>query len=92
MTYYEHFKYYRTGMVMKLWHGVMTKFYCNMNEKGEHGKLPSYVPSYFMDDVDKFFEIQLIDYTRLHQLSNENVELKQAESEMRTLSGFDKVR
>ncbi len=92
MTDYEHFKYYRTGMVMKLWHGVMTKFYCNMNEKGEHGKLPSYVPSYFMDDVDKFFEIQLIDYTRLHQLSNENVELKQAESEMRTLSSFDKVR
>ncbi len=92
MTDYEHFKYYRTGMVVKFWHGVMSKFYCNMNEKGEHGKLPAYVPSYFMDDVSKFFELQLVDYTRLHQVNNDTVELKQAESEMKFLSTFGKVR
>jgi hypothetical protein len=92
MTDHEHFKYYRTGVVLKIGMSSGSKRYNNMNEKGEHGKLPAYIPSYYMDDVSKYFEMALIDYTRIHQKSNDTVELKQAESQMRFLSSYGKIR
>lgn len=34
------------------------KHYCNMNEKGEHGKLSDYDPPYWLEDVSQFFEMK----------------------------------
>ncbi len=88
------FKYYRTGLIIKLANGVGTKYYCNMNEQGKHNKLPAHIPEYWMSqyggDINDFFEVQLIDYTRIYQTNNDTIEYKQAENEMKFTASFGK--
>lgn len=92
MTNYEEFKYYRTGVTLRFAMGAGNLQYCNMNEKGEHGKLPSYVPEYWtaLDGVDlnKFFELQLVDYSRIYQTDNNTIDSKPAENEMKFTSAY----
>ncbi len=90
------FKYYRTGIIIKLANGVGTKYYCNMNDQGKHNKLPAHIPEYWMSqygaDIKDFFELQLVDYTRVYQTSNDTIEYKQAENEMRFTASFGKSK
>ncbi len=92
MFNYEEFKYYRTGVTLRFAMGAGNLQYCNMNEKGEHGKLPSYVPEYWtaLDGVDlkKFFEVQLIDYSRIYQTDNSTIDSKPAENEIKFTSAY----
>ncbi len=92
MFNYEEFKYYRTGVTLRFAMGAGNLQYCNMNEKGEHGKLPSYVPEYWtaLDGVDlnRFFELQLIDYSRIYQTDNNTIDSKPAENEMKFTSAY----
>ncbi len=90
------FKYYRTGIIIKLANGVGTKYYCNMNEQGKHNKLPAHIPEYWMSqyggDINDFFEVQLVDYTRVYQTDNDTIEYRQAENEMKFTASFGKSK
>ncbi len=85
MFNYEEFKYFRYGIVPRF---ALTPGGLNYNaiQPNDYtGERISYVPKYWMgeENVHKFYELQLVDYTRIHQFSNENITNPQAEAEMR---------
>ncbi len=92
MTNHEQFKYYRNGIALWLSMGVPNRSYSMMRPLGSTEKQSLHIPRTFMEDVSKYFEVQLIDYTRIHQTSNDDVEIKQAESEMKFTSRYGKVK
>ncbi len=92
MTNHDEFKYYRNGIALWLSMGVPNKSYSMTRPLGSTEPQTLHIPRTFMDDVTKYFEVQLIDYTRIHQTSNENVETKQAESEMKFTSRYGKIK
>ncbi len=92
MTNHDEFKYYRNGIALWLSMGVPNKSYSMMRPLGSTEPQSLHIPRTFMDDVTKYFEVQLIDYTRIHQTSNDDVDVKQAESEMKFTSRYGKIK
>ncbi len=84
----EDFKYYRTGMVIRLAQGVGARGYCWTHPRDYVGEKKAYHVNYWMEDVSKFFELQLIDYTRVYQTDNKNIEYAQAKNEIKFTYGF----
>ncbi len=84
----EDFKYYRTGMVIRLAQGVGARGYCWTHPRDFVGEKKAYHVNYWMEDVSKFFELQLVDYTRVYQTDNDNIEYEQAHNEIKFMYGF----
>ncbi len=82
----------RNGQAIKLANGVGELSYCNTRPYGQPRDI-AYSPSYWLgeENLDKFFEVQLVDYTRIYQTNNETIPYVQAENEMIFLSAFGKT-
>ncbi len=54
-----------------------------------------YIPEYWMSrygaSVDDFFEVQLVDYTRVYQTSNDNISYAPAQNDIRFTPSFDSL-
>ena len=68
----EDFKYFRNGCDVKLANGIGTRGYCWTHPKGFVGEKRSYNVYYWMgaENINKFYELQLVDYTNIYQTSN----------------------
>ena len=77
----EDFKYFRNGCDVKLANGIGTRGYCWTAPKDFVGERKSYNVYYWMgeENIHKFFEVQLVDYTNIYQTSNldENGQVKE---------------
>ncbi len=81
----------RNGQAIKLANGVGELTYCNTRPYGQSRDI-AYSPSYYLgeENLDKFFEVQVVDYTRVFQTDNDTIPYVQAENEMKFLSTFGK--
>ncbi len=82
----------RNGQAIKLANGVGELTYCNTRPYGQP-RDTAYSPSYWLgeENLDKFFEVQLVDYTRIYQTDNNTIPFVQAENEMIFLAAFGKT-
>lgn len=90
MTNDEEFGYYRNaGVVIKLAQGVGNKNYHSQRPVGDKSPKIARTPYWWMgDNVDNFFEVQVVDYTRVYQTDNDKIEYAQAENQMKFVSNF----
>ena len=81
----------RNGQAIKLANGVGELTYCNTRPYGQP-RNTAYSPTYWLgeENLDKFFEVQVVDYTRVFQTDNDTIPYVQAENEMKFLSTFGK--
>ena len=81
----------RNGQAIKLANGVGELTYCNTRPYGQP-RDTAYSPAYWLgeENLDKFFEVQVVDYTRVFQTDNDTIPYVQAENEMKFLSTFGK--
>ncbi len=86
----EDFKYFRNGIDVQLANGVGTKGYCWSHPNDYVGEKYSYVPKFWMDDVSKFFEVQLVDYTNIYQTDNSLIEYALAENDIQFTTSFNR--
>ncbi len=87
---------YRNGQTIKLANGVGKVGYCKTTPPqglptstgtAENG----FIPSYWMEDITKFFEVQVVDYTRVYQTSNDNISYAPAQNDIRFTPSFDNL-
>ena len=88
---------FRNGQTIKLANGVGEYSYCSMNPPPSGGTGDTvYVPEYWLGlygkSLSEFFEVQVVDYTRVYQTSNDHIEYKQAENDIQFASSFGRVR
>ena len=88
---------FRNGLTIKFANGIGKDSYCK--------KMPppdgvnndfAYNPYYWMGlyggDVKDFFEVQLVDFARVYQVSNDTIDYVPAENDMRFIPTFGKVK
>ena len=85
----EDFKYFRNGCDVKLANGIGTRGYCWTHPNDYTGQKRSYNVYYWMEDVTKFFEVQLVDYTNIYQDSNDNKKGQRA-NDIQFTASFDR--
>ncbi len=97
MTADSVFTPFRNGQTIKLANGVGVHSYCSMNPPpGYTNSEIVYIPEYWMGlygaDIKDFFEVQVVDYTRVYQTSNDHIEYKQAENDIQFTNSFGRVK
>ncbi len=89
MTNNDEFKYFRNGVDVKLANGIGTRGYCWTHPLNYTGEKRSYHVYYWMEDVTKFYELQLVDYTRVYQTSNSD-KVGQRANDIQFTASFDR--
>ena len=89
MTNYDDFKYYRTGVVIRTSIGAGALNYSATMPEGVE-RNTTYVPKYWIgeENLHKYFEVLMVDHSRIYQTSNEGIDNPQAESEMKFTSRY----
>ncbi len=87
----EDFKYFRNGVDVKLANGIGTRGYCWTHPNDFTGEKKSYNVYYWMgeENIDKFFEVQLVDYTNIYQTSNDDKKGQRA-NDIQFTASFDR--
>ncbi len=89
---------YRNGQTIKLANGVARRTYCKtyptwLYKNATAAGVPSggYVPDHWMgaDNIGNFFEVQLVDYTRVYQTDNDTIRMEAAKNDINFMSTFD---
>ncbi len=84
---------FRTGTNIKLANGIGQPSYCQMVDpwKGYDRQRESRTVKFWMDDITQFFEAQVVDYVRVYQTSNDDIEFVNAENNIQFSKKFVKA-
>ncbi|MBE6778670.1 MAG: glycosyl hydrolase family protein [Ruminococcaceae bacterium] len=88
---------FRNGLTIKFANGIGKDSYCKkMPPPNGVNNSFAYNPYYWMGlyggDVKDFFEVQLVDFARVYQVSNDTIDYVPAENDMRFIPTFGKVK
>ncbi len=87
---------YRNGQTIKLANGIGNRGYCRtgvppVGTQTEIAYTPNYWMSLYGGDISDFFEVQVVDYTRVYQTSNEYIDYAPAQNDVRFTANFDNL-
>ncbi len=88
---------FRNGLTIKFANGIGKDSYCTKTAppNGVSSEI-IYNPYYWMGlyggNVNDFFEVQLVDFARVYQVSNDTIDFVPAENEMRFVPTFGKTK
>ncbi len=73
---------FRNGNCIKFANGIGKPYYCTTALPGQPDHEDPRTVKYWMDDISKFFEVQVVDYMRVHQTDNDLIEFNSAENQI----------
>ncbi len=84
---------FRTGTNIKLANGIGQPSYCQMVDPwtGYDRTIEPRTVKYWMEDITQFFEAQVVDYVRVYQTCNDDIEFVNAENDIRFSKKFIKA-